>query len=69
MTGVLLRRGETQRKQGMCSCDDKGRGWSDTATGRPRTVGNHRNGERRGRCLPWSLQIECHPANTLILGF
>lgn len=72
MTGVPVRRGEdTQgrdsQETGNVPCEDKGRGWGDTAARKVKDGREHRNGARRGGSS-WRLQIECHPA-TLILGF
>lgn len=47
----------------------KAEGGGTQLRGRPRMAGNGRDGERQGRCLPWSLQMERDPADTLILGF
>ena len=64
MAGVLKRKGErlrdTQRRR---PCEDKSRGWSDTATGQE-TPGAMGSWKRQGRSLPYQLGREHSAADT-----
>ena len=58
------------RIRGM-SCDNRGNVWSDTATsqGTPRIVAALKARKRQGMMLPYNLQREQGPADTMISDF
>lgn len=67
MTGVPLRRKNTERQRRM-SWADWGRSQSD-ALASQRMPGDTRRWKRQGRCFPWILYREHGPTDTLTLDF
>lgn len=66
MTSVFIKKEEKVEEGKGRLCEDRGRDWSDAAMlqGMPRAT---RSWKRQGRILPWGLQREYGPADTLDL--
>lgn len=71
MPGFIIRREELghTHTQGRRPRESRGKDWRDAAKsqGTPSSAGNQQKLAEAGRTLPWSLQKEHGPADTLIL--
>ena len=65
MTNVLIRGGETHNEKQHVKTEAEA-GDASTNQRTPRIAGHHQQLEGQGRVLPWILQREQGPADTLI---